>query len=78
MGYMAVKLDISKVYDRVEWGFLRQIMLKMGYDPRWVHLAMEMITTALYLVLINGEPWGFITLSHHTCSCCVRKVCLPC
>ncbi|XP_075654689.1 uncharacterized protein LOC142624833 [Castanea sativa] len=60
MGQMAVKLDISKAYDRVEWGFLRQIMLKLGFDPKWVQLAMETITTASYLVLINGEPHGFI------------------
>ena len=57
---MAVKLDISKAYDRVEWGFLRQIMLKLDFDPKWVQLAMETITTASYSVLINGEPYGFI------------------
>ena len=57
---MAVKLDISKAYDRVEWGFLRQIMLKLGFDPKQVQLAMETITTASYSVLINGEPRGFI------------------
>ena len=61
VGHMAVKLDISKAYNLVEWGFLRQIMLKLGFDPRWVHLAMETITTASYSVLINGEPRGFIT-----------------
>lgn len=38
-------------------------MLKLGFDPRWVHLAMEMITTASYSVLINGEPRGYITPS---------------
>ena len=56
MGQMAIKLDISKAYDRVEWGFLRQIMLKLGFSPRWMHLAMETLTIASYSVLINGEP----------------------
>lgn len=29
---MANKLDISKAYDCVEWGFLKSIMLKLGID----------------------------------------------
>ena len=57
---MVVKLDISKAYDQLEWGFLRQIMIKMGFDPKWVQLAMKTITIASYSVLINGEPHGFI------------------
>ena len=61
VGQMTVKLDISKAYDRVEWGFLRNIMLKLGLDRRWVDMTMETITTASYSVLINGEPKGFIT-----------------
>ena len=57
---MVVKLDISKAYDRVEWCFLCQIMLKPGFDPKWVQLDMETITTASYSVLINREPREFI------------------
>ena len=60
---MAVKLDISKAYDRVEWEFLRQIILKLGIDDRWVRLAMETVCIASYSVLINGEPRGFINPS---------------
>jgi len=63
VGQMVVKLDINKAYDRVEWPFLQKIMVKLGFDPRWVHLAMETITTASYLVFINGEPKGFINPS---------------
>ena len=31
-GFMALKLDMSKPYDRVEWNFLGEIMRKMGFN----------------------------------------------
>jgi hypothetical protein len=39
-GYIVVKLDISKVYDRVEWGFLEAVMERMGFAPFRIKLVM--------------------------------------
>jgi len=62
-GFMALKLDISKVYDKVEWAFLEKILLKMGFEESWVALIMECITTITYSILVNGELNGLTTPS---------------
>ena len=36
IGDVALKLDISKAYDRVDWGFLQFMLSKMGFVEQWI------------------------------------------
>ncbi|XP_019190614.1 PREDICTED: uncharacterized protein LOC109185072 [Ipomoea nil] len=50
-GWGALKLDMAKAYDRVEWPFLRGMMLALGFDERWVDLIMLCVTSVSYSIL---------------------------
>ena len=58
--FMALKLDISKAYDRVEWVFLEKILLKMGFQDTWVAMIMQCIMMVSYSILVNGQSTGLI------------------
>lgn len=36
---MAIKLDMHKAYDHVEWDFLEQVLIKMGFDKKMDHVS---------------------------------------
>ncbi|CAN6703250.1 unnamed protein product [Malus baccata var. baccata] len=56
---MAIKLDMAKAYDRVEWEFLLGMMASLGFPPLFCSWIKECISTVSFSVLINGSPTGF-------------------
>uniref|UniRef100_A0A803Q0L9 Reverse transcriptase domain-containing protein n=1 Tax=Cannabis sativa TaxID=3483 RepID=A0A803Q0L9_CANSA len=63
VSWMAVKLDMAKAFDRVEWKFLQKIMEKFGFPTRFIKLIMACITTATFKFNLNGKALGLVTPS---------------
>ena len=61
--YMAIKLDMSKTYDRVEWSYLESVIRRVGFTERWITLLMLYVKTISYSILVNGEPKWMIYLT---------------
>jgi hypothetical protein len=58
MGEVALKIDISKAYDRVDWNYVKSIMVKMGFHDKWVRWMSMCMESVHYQVLVNGESVG--------------------
>ena len=46
---------MHKAYDRVEWYFLKKIMLKLVFQENWVNYIMQCVSTIEYGVRFNIE-----------------------
>jgi hypothetical protein len=55
---MAVKIDIEKAFDRMEWSFILAILSKLRLYPTWINWIRICITSPSFSILINGNPFG--------------------
>jgi hypothetical protein len=53
--FCAYKLDLSKAYDRVDWDFLEQALLKWGFSQQWVAYVMTCVRSVKFSVKFNGK-----------------------
>lgn len=61
--YMALKLNMSKAYDRMEWNFLEVMLCRLGFIEKWINLLMPCVRTVTCSILLNGRPYEHIAPS---------------
>ena len=55
MGYVAIKVDLEKAYDRLEWNFIHKVLRAFQFPHHLVKLIMSCISTTSISILVNGE-----------------------
>lgn len=71
-GWMAIKIDDEKAYDKLERGFIYQVLKDHGFDSATCQLIMSCITSVSSSVKINGNLTNFFPTSRG-----IRQVCNP-
>lgn len=55
-----LKLDVTKAFDSVSWAFLLDVLVHLGFGPRWCNLISNLLSTSSTRVLLNGTPGDHI------------------
>ena len=54
-GFMAIKLDLEKVYDHLDLKFLENTLLGIGFHQHFVNIIMTCVMISSMQVVWNGE-----------------------
>jgi len=57
-GNIALKVDISKAFDTLDWNFLVMVLRNFGFSPISINWIVEILKSALLSVLVNGKAIG--------------------
>ncbi|KAL5543740.1 hypothetical protein UlMin_007524 [Ulmus minor] len=55
-GWMGMKIDIQKAYDRLSWQFLEAVLKAFGFHPKWIKWIVTCCSTTKMTLLLNGAP----------------------
>ena len=52
--FMAIKVDLAKAYDRLEWSFIRNVLIAFRFPEVLVELIMSCVSSTSTSILFNG------------------------
>ncbi|XP_075655084.1 uncharacterized protein LOC142625285 [Castanea sativa] len=52
-GYMAIKIDLEKAYDKIEWAFIREILFQFNFSENIIDLIMSCVSSVSTSLLFN-------------------------
>ena len=55
-----MKLDLQKAYDTIEWEFLNDMLIEIGFPDRILRLIMQCVTSPSFTFTVNGESFGYV------------------
>ena len=55
VGYMALKVDLEKAYDRLSWDFIFDTVNDIGFPPRLITVIMKCFVSTKMQINWNGE-----------------------
>ncbi|GLT46105.1 hypothetical protein SLA2020_198880 [Shorea laevis] len=52
---MAIKIDLNKAFDSLEWDFIKNCLTHFDFPPLWIKMIMTCICTTSTTISINGS-----------------------
>ena len=62
-GNVILNLDMEKAYDRLDWGFLHEVLRKFEFSENWLHLIKQCVEENSFSVLVDGVSTPFFKSS---------------
>ena len=54
VGYMAIKVDSEKAYDKLEWSFIKGMLCRYNFPENLIEIMMSCISSVSTSILFNG------------------------
>lgn len=62
-GNLALKVDISKAFDTLDWNFLIAVLHNFGFSTIFINWILTILQSARLSILVNGKAVGFFSCS---------------